>query len=186
MSDIDDSLDDLGLGALLDFDSGETEAFDEAGDELISDAFSEDSENGESDDTGESSDDGDTTKKSSKKGKKKKKKDPEKSRVRFFLFLIFVIVAATAYFGFTLIKAANYLGILVIVAGLSLAVFLLVTNMVKLKLYERVKDRTQKSEITESEKLDEDMEKCRGRISALDERAAEWAKDHPAGGDDKK
>lgn len=190
MSDIDESLDDLGLSALLDLDGGGDDSPEDAGGDLLVDDFPEEAGG----DTGEdivadvsSDDEGEEfSKKSSKKGKKKKKKDKEKTRVRVFLFLMFVIVVATGYFGFTLIKAANYLGILVIVAGLSLAIFLLVTNMVKLKLYERVKDRTQKSEVTESEKLDEDMEKCRGRISALDERAAEWAKDHPAGGDEKK
>ena len=213
MSDIDESLDDLGLSALLDLDGGGDDSPEDAGGDLLLDDFPEEAggETGEDivaddvfgdpvmsefdeegsevaeDTEGASDDEGEeSSKKSSKKGKKKKKKDKEKTRVRVFLFLMFVIVVATGYFGFTLIKAANYLGILVIVAGLSLAIFLLVTNMVKLKLYERVKDRTQKSEVTASEKLDEDMEKCRGRISALDERAAEWAKDHPAGGDEKK
>ena len=213
MADIDESLDDLGLSALLGMDGGGDDSAEDAGGDLLLDDFPEEAggETGEDivaddvfgdpvmsefdeegsevaeDTEGASDDEGEeSSKKSSKKGKKKKKKDKEKTRVRVFLFLMFVIVVATGYFGFTLIKAANYLGILVIVAGLSLAIFLLVTNMVKLKLYERVKDRTQKSEVTASEKLDEDMEKCRGRISALDERAAEWAKDHPAGGDEKK
>ena len=224
MSDFDDSLDDLGLSALLDLGGEEDESSsgqdgefitddspdtgdpvadvfgddptadvfgadptaDVFGDDTTADVFgdeagSEDAEGASADGEGEEQ----ASKKSTKKGKKKKKKDPEKTRVRVFLFLIFVIIVATAYFGFTLIKAASYLGILVIVAGLSLAIFLLVTNMVKLKLCERVKDRTKKSEANESVKLDEDMEKCRGRITALDERAAEWEKEHPPGGDKK-
>ena len=115
-----------------------------------------------------------------KKGKKKKKKkDPEKTKFRAFMMLIVLVVGATAYFGFKLINEASYLGILVIFAGLSLAIFLLVTNMVRLKLYEKVKDRTKKAEAQASVKLDEDMEKCKNNIAALDERAAERAKDAP-------
>ena len=94
--------------------------------------------------------------------------------------LIVVILGATAYFGFKLINEASYLGILVIVAGLGLAIFLVVANMVRLKLYERVKARTKKNEEQASVKLDEDMEKCKNNIAALDERAAERAKDAPA------
>ena len=117
----------------------------------------------------------------SKKGKKKKKKkNPEKTKFLEFMALIVVILGATAYFGFKLINEASYLGILVIVAGLGLAIFLVVANMVRLKLYERVKARTKKNEEQASVKLDEEMEKCKNNIAALDERAAERAKDAPA------
>ena len=116
-----------------------------------------------------------------KKGKKKKKeKNPEKTKFLEFMALIVVILGATAYFGFKLINEASYLGILIIVIGLGLAIFLVVTNMVRLKLYEKVKDRTKKNEEQASVKLDEDMEKCKNNIAALDERAAERAKDAPS------
>ena len=132
---------------------------------------------------GEESAEESTESKPKKKGKKKKKEpDPEKTKFRLFLLLIVAILGATAYFGFKLIKEASYLGILVIIIGLGLAIFLVVTNMVRLKLYEKVKARTKKNEEQASVKLDEDMEKCKNNIAALDERAAERAKDAPAEG----
>ena len=131
---------------------------------------------------GEESEEESTESKPKKGKKKKKEKDPEKTKFRLFLLLIVAVLGATAYFGFKLIKEASYLGFLIFVIGLGLAIFLVVTNMVRLKLYEKVKDRTKKNEEQASVKLDEDMEKCKNNIAALDESAAERAKDALAEG----
>ena len=107
------------------------------------------------------------------KKKDKKPKNPEKTKRTRFLALIALILLATAVLGIKLIKDASLFGVVVIVCGCMIALILFVTNMNRFRIYETVKDKTRMNEEKESEKLTEDMEKCKDRIAALDARAAE-------------
>ncbi|HAK58670.1 MAG TPA: hypothetical protein DCP06_06805 [Lachnospiraceae bacterium] len=104
--------------------------------------------------------------------KKKEKKDPEEIRFYLMLACVVLIVAAGFVLGVFLLNMASVLGILVMLGGLIGATFLLVSNMKRFKIYDRLEKRTRNNEVKESEKLDEDMVKCQDRIKALDERAA--------------
>ena len=124
----------------------------------------------------------DDEKKKKKKKKKKAGMSTEQKKLIALIFSVVVILVVSALAGFKLIQAGYYIGFGVIAVGFVLSVNLLVSCMNKFKIYEKLTDMTKKSYEKESVKLDEDMEKCQGRIQALDQRAEERAKDAPPPG----
>ena len=131
----------------------------------------------------EASDEESSSEDSSKSKKKKKngkgKISPETTRFIGLFLVIAVIIIVCGYIGIKMIEQGLVLGIIVIAAGLAGAIFVLMINVNRLKMYEKMTDMTKKAYEKESVKLDEDMEKCQGRIAALDARAEERGKDAP-------
>ena len=114
------------------------------------------------------------------KKKEKKKTDPEEIKYRGLYVVVALIVIVSFVLGVKLIQGASVLGVLVMLAGLGGATVLFIMNMKRFRVYERLKERTEKNEVKAGELLDENMVKTRDRIAALDARAGESGGPPPA------